>query len=69
MALASIKYVKNPNTVMNIWLIDYFLGNFFPLLATLCRRESARRVRFAHAWSCCNLHIISPILDVLDLAQ
>ena len=37
------------------YLLEYlanwlFLGNFFPVLAPLCRRESARRVRFAHAW-------------------
>ena len=49
--LTSAMPCNSPNITIffNIWLIDYFLGNFFPVLATLCRRESARRVRFAHA--------------------
>ena len=52
---------NSPNITifLNIWLIDYFLGNFFPVLATLCRRESARRVRFAHAWSSSFLSLCS----------
>ena len=32
---------------LNNWVIGYFLGDFFPVLETLCRRKSARGVRFA----------------------
>ena len=33
--------------VLNIWVIGYFFGDLFLVLATLRLRESARAVRFA----------------------